>query len=1181
MPTVLRMADADNSPFAGQLKTCKILMEDLLRQWDDYEKMADSRQGSPKPRTDKSESNVVNNIIAFLGERGSGKSSCLYSVRQIFSEWKDESQHTDLSKNTEFLPVIDPSFFDEHHNILELFIGQLYHTYETDLLTKWETLGNAERQKLRDLHGCFAKVRQSIKFLSAQKLELPEEQEGLTALSEGVNLRLHVNGLVKAYLRCKGKRHLIISIDDIDLNISEAYRMMEQIRKYLVIPNVVVLLAAKLEQLKNNIVLNHTKYYTPILGNVMDHRSIQLMANRYLDKFIPLERRIFMPELKDYSSVELDIIGQGEMEPSPDSQFESVEFALLSLIYKKCGFLFYNYEETPSLIIPDNLRELRSLITTLYDMDDRQRDKATHNKNKNTFKHYFYTQWTHHLSEEQKEIADSILKERDLTKINKTVVTLLHEYAGRLRRKSGGDIYSELDTGDLSQIRLNEIVNSANYSENISIGDVMVVLRDLKNLAGSSRINHIVFFVTTFYSIMLYELYDEMTDIVDEVMKEINREKNNTDDSGEYRKKNFPKLNSVREYGIPNYFKIVGNGFFTLTGESFLRPQKGRKYSRELSIMNGALLSELIEDIVRQYDKDSAVVDSPEFVLRLNMAEFFMLCASRSIESRDGSYSPFNVNNWRAVSTQFYFSPFETGTKSILFDITAPFVNMIYPSIAYNRFNGRIFKIACDTRKSLINRLYELKRSKSLNDIHDLMSRCSIRNSEVLNDLYLWLVNNKDDYSTKKTVNALLLKEFFDKFKVKEGSVSGYSVRTYEYNKGSKDYHTINFTSFLVFSDFLEFLMPIDNAGNDQTGNGRVDEEFEDFKKSQLNLFNKIYRRENMLSAGTVYNLQELITILRDSKESNIPLKDAAITKVMKATDGGILSNLLVQYLADVDIVDVKILFTRYFDDELFALYRQSVDENMKHNIESIDNRVKDYEHSISSFTADHDEIGRAAARYGTQRRQVDKGLSKSAAERKEAVKELERCKSEISENTVQLEEYQRVHTSMRNELNPLELALAETLDKRGRIESQISLKENIRVEERNKDYADELAALKSALEETKQNQEKLRHVVAKKSVELGDQRKQIQALENTLANKRRELEEIEKRICTINDNIHQQEELRDSLSREEHALIQKRYEIKDSIENMNRAMAAARKELIACRNKRDTIMSALSKPND
>ena len=56
--------------------------------------------------------------------------------------------------------------------------------------------------------------------------------------------------LVKEYLNFMGADILIVPIDDIDLNIAYAYRMCEQIRKYLCVPQCVVFLSLKIEQLQ-------------------------------------------------------------------------------------------------------------------------------------------------------------------------------------------------------------------------------------------------------------------------------------------------------------------------------------------------------------------------------------------------------------------------------------------------------------------------------------------------------------------------------------------------------------------------------------------------------------------------------------------------------------------------------------------------------------------------------------------------------------------------------------------------------------------------------------------------------------------------------------------------------------------------------------------------------------------
>lgn len=46
------------------------------------------------------------------------------------------------------------------------------------------------------------------------------------------------------------RRFLIIAIDDLDLCNSDVYKMAEQIRKYLIVPQVIIIMAVRMEQLK-------------------------------------------------------------------------------------------------------------------------------------------------------------------------------------------------------------------------------------------------------------------------------------------------------------------------------------------------------------------------------------------------------------------------------------------------------------------------------------------------------------------------------------------------------------------------------------------------------------------------------------------------------------------------------------------------------------------------------------------------------------------------------------------------------------------------------------------------------------------------------------------------------------------------------------------------------------------
>ena len=60
--------------------------------------------------------------------------------------------------------------------------------------------------------------------------------------------------LIKDYLqfmnKSQGKQQLIIAIDDLDLCSANAYKMAEQIRKYLIIPNVCIVISVKIDQLE-------------------------------------------------------------------------------------------------------------------------------------------------------------------------------------------------------------------------------------------------------------------------------------------------------------------------------------------------------------------------------------------------------------------------------------------------------------------------------------------------------------------------------------------------------------------------------------------------------------------------------------------------------------------------------------------------------------------------------------------------------------------------------------------------------------------------------------------------------------------------------------------------------------------------------------------------------------------
>lgn len=66
----------------------------------------------------------ASNVFAFIGERGSGKTSCMMSITNYLDNDEESDVYSKYShlKSTRFksLDLIEPSFFDEYNNIISL-----------------------------------------------------------------------------------------------------------------------------------------------------------------------------------------------------------------------------------------------------------------------------------------------------------------------------------------------------------------------------------------------------------------------------------------------------------------------------------------------------------------------------------------------------------------------------------------------------------------------------------------------------------------------------------------------------------------------------------------------------------------------------------------------------------------------------------------------------------------------------------------------------------------------------------------------------------------------------------------------------------------------------------------------------------------------------------------------------
>lgn len=122
-----------------------------------------------------------NNIIAFCGERGEGKSSAMFTfINAVFNEEIRKNSAVfakcESIKNTIFSEpiVIDPSAFDNVHNVLDIIIASLYRKFSDKYEISSEQFDNYKREKLLNE---FQKVYKDISLINDPAKMLEEEYD--------------------------------------------------------------------------------------------------------------------------------------------------------------------------------------------------------------------------------------------------------------------------------------------------------------------------------------------------------------------------------------------------------------------------------------------------------------------------------------------------------------------------------------------------------------------------------------------------------------------------------------------------------------------------------------------------------------------------------------------------------------------------------------------------------------------------------------------------------------------------------------------------------------------------------------------------------------------------------------------------------------------------------------------
>jgi len=526
---------------------------------------------------------AIDNIIAFIGERGSGKTSAMLSFRDsiIKNELYDRNFNT--------LDNIDPSIMTKNDSIIEIIVGQMFKKFK-------KNRNNKDYIKEHGLVSCFENVFRDLKLLndSSKYSKMGDNLENLIDLSSAIALCKNFKTLVTSFLKyinqkeCNNKHVLLITIDDLDLNISSAQSMLEDIRKFLIQSNIVILMAIKIEQLEEVLIQKNAKDLDIYKKNYIDSindisvknnylNEIRNKSIKYLEKIIPYNRRIVLPKV-DVNNVQV-LFKEGFenlYEYKENTTNEYLKVTISKIYFKKYGYMIES-ESHLKEILPSSLRGWIQLFAFLNIENNEGNEDGSINNIKNLKNYYI----NHINNEIESLITKDILVEFlecPIEELNRKVFLFLNDYVNAFIpeiEKSGKNYIDELNPIFKDVVELNNRKRFV-LKENISLGYVVSWIKLYENYMYLGEEVKIIELIKLILSLRYIEVYykEEHTKLVNIIGRdfdgryfELVRNKHNNIQGNRFESETIRNSRSIKDivFNKPQFTELTNNNksFFT------------------------------------------------------------------------------------------------------------------------------------------------------------------------------------------------------------------------------------------------------------------------------------------------------------------------------------------------------------------------------------------------------------------------------------------------------------------------------------------------------------------------------------------------------------------------------------------------------------------------------------------
>lgn len=402
----------ENSFFAQSYRHAANCLQEIIdaneyffQKLDKEKKLRDSR--STDAIINRQLLGYPNNIIAFCAERGQGKTSAMLSFAKALKELHMHDTCREKERfwsnyhlsdyHFEVISNIDPTTMEDQESIMRTVLSRMFNRFHSE----WERRASdpdfdrrktefAQTERLELLNRfqkCYLNLQVIDNSSSRQDIDLLDQ---MTELGDSANMRGAMYRLIKRFLKfiCPDvkKTCLVIQIDDADFNIPRAYNIIDDIRRYLVLPQVLVLLSANMTQLETTVEQHFINEYRLSIdkGGMASVERCHEVAERYISKVIPAYHQIYLPDLQKFLNTEyehLQVQYQKTDKNSPPQQVNILEMTapdqssiyyqdqLLRFLYQRTGLILLDQGNFLHNFLPGNMRELTQFLAFFYHMD--------------------------------------------------------------------------------------------------------------------------------------------------------------------------------------------------------------------------------------------------------------------------------------------------------------------------------------------------------------------------------------------------------------------------------------------------------------------------------------------------------------------------------------------------------------------------------------------------------------------------------------------------------------------------------------------------------------------------------------------------------------------------------------------------------------------------------------------